>query len=886
MPGSSLRRVLFWCLVGLLGLGALPSEPAELPSPAAVKIDFTLHIRPILRDRCQQCHGLEQQLGGLRLDTPEAALEGGNSGPVILPGKSAQSRLIRLVAGLEESLVMPMGSERLTEEEIGLLRAWIDQGAPGPETAVASVSEAVDQDSATDSPRPASSHWAFISPERPSEPRVREQAWVRNPVDAFVLAKLEANGISPSPQVQRTTLIRRLSLDLIGLPPTPSQVHEFLRDNRPDAYERLVDRLLASPHYGEKWARHWLDLGRYGDSDGYENDGPRPHAWRWRHWVIEALNRNLPFDQFTIEQLAGDLLPGATVEQRVATGFNRNTLTNREGGMNLELRRTEQVMDRTETLGTVWLGLTVGCARCHDHKYDPISHKDYYQLYAFFNTTREVNIEAPLPGEMGPYLLRKPEYDQKRQELLKEHKMFELYSEWERKMLEVDSALQSGQEELADKVPDEWKLGYDHIGFDVDNDREGGYPYLRTPPAERTQKLQDLLMDHFAKWGMLPYKDKKEQLAEVRKKLGELRREYPPLSEAQTITQNPDPPKTHLLLRGDYRRLGIETPPDVLSILPPLPESEGQPSRLALARWVVSRDNPLTARVTVNRMWQAFFGRGLVKTSEDFGTRGEAPTHPSLLDWLAVEFMDNGWNVKKMHKLIVTSATYRQSSGIREDLQQLDPDNKLVAHQQRLRLPAELIRDATLATSGLLSPNIGGKSVYPPQHPAIQQRDAWNTWEESQGADRYRRGLYTFFQRTDPYPQLVNFDAPDSLSACSQRDRSTTPLQALNLLNDPVFFEAARGLAARVLREQPGRSPSDRIDYAFRLCMARGPHPAEKERLLQYYRVEKEASEGNDEQVLSYFPARGVEGVEPSEAAVWVGLSRALLNLDEFITRE
>ena len=886
MPGNSLRRVLFWCLVGLLGLGALPSEPAELPSPAAVKIDFTLHIRPILRDRCQQCHGLEQQLGGLRLDTPEAALEGGNSGPVILPGKSAQSRLIRLVAGLEESLVMPMGSERLTSEEIGLLRAWIDQGAPGLETAVAAVSEAVDQDSATDSPRPASSHWAFIPPERPSEPRVREQAWVRNPIDAFVLAKLEASGVSASPQAKRTTLIRRLSLDLIGLPPAPAVVDEFLRDNRPDAYERLVDRLLASPHYGEKWARHWLDLGRYGDSDGYENDGPRPHAWRWRHWVIEALNRNLPFDQFTIEQLAGDLLPGATVEQKVATGFNRNTLTNREGGMNLELRRTEQVMDRTETLGTVWLGLTVGCARCHDHKYDPISHKDYYELYAFFNTTREVNIEAPLPGEMGPYLLRKPEYDQKRQELLKEHKMFELYSEWERKMLEVDSALQSGQEELADKVPDEWKLGYDHIGFDVDNDREGGYPYLRAPPAERTQKLQDLLVDHFAKWGMLPYKDKKEQLAEVRKKLEKLRREYPPLSGAQTITQNPDPPKTHILLRGDYRRLGVEVQANILSVLPPLLEAGGQPSRLALARWVVSRDNPLTARVAVNRMWQAFFGRGLVKTSEDFGTRGETPTHPSLLDWLGVEFMDNGWNVKKMHKLIVSSATYRQSSGMREDLQQLDPDNKLVAHQQRLRLPAELIRDATLATSGLLSPNIGGKSVYPPQHPAIQQRDAWNTWEESQGADRYRRGLYTFFQRTDPYPQLVNFDAPDSLSACSQRDRSTTPLQALNLLNDPVFFEAARGLAARVLREQPGRSPSDRIDYAFRLCMTRGPHPAEKERLLQYYRVEKEASEDNDEQVLSYFPARGVEGVEPSEAAVWVGLSRALLNLDEFITRE
>ena len=880
-----MRQVLLSGSVALFGLGALPSEQEELPSPAAVRIDFTQHIQPIFQERCQQCHGPEKQMGGFRLDTPQAALEGGSSGPAILPGKSAQSRLIRLVAGLEEGLVMPMGSKGLRAEEVGLLRAWIDQGALGPEPATAPSLEAVDQEAPGDKSKAESTHWAFIPPQRTSSPRVREQAWVRNPIDAFILAKLEANGIPASPQARRTTLIRRLSLDLIGLPPTPSQVDDFLRDNRPDAYERLVDRLLDSPHYGEKWARHWLDLGRYGDSDGYENDGPRPHAWRWRHWVIEALNRNLPFDQFTIEQLAGDLLPGATLEQRVATGFNRNTLTNREGGMNLELRRTEQVMDRTETLGTVWLGLTVGCARCHDHKYDPISHKDYYQLYAFFNTTREVNIEAPLPGEMGPYLLRKPEYDQKRQKLLKEHKMLELYGEWEQKMLEVDSALQSGQEELADKVPDEWKLGWDHIGFDVDNDREGGYPYLRTPPAERTQKVQHLLVDHFAKWGMLPFKDKREQLAEVRKKLGELRREYPSLSEAQTITQNPDPPKTHILLRGDYRRLGIEVQPNVLSILPPLPEAGGQPSRLTLARWVVSLNNPLTARVAVNRMWQAFFGRGLVKTSEDFGTRGEAPTHPNLLDWLAVEFMDNGWNVKRMHKLIVTSATYRQSSGTRKDLQQLDPDNKLVARQQRLRLPAELIRDATLATSGLLSPNVGGRSVHPPQHPAIQQRDSWNTWTESQGADRYRRGLYTFFQRTDPYPQLVNFDAPDSLSACSRRNRSTTPLQALNLLNDPVFFEAARGLAARVLREQRG-SPSNRIDYAFRLCMTRGPHPAEKERLLQYYRAEKEASENSDEKAHSYFPARGVEGVEPSEAAVWVGLSRALLNLEEFITRE
>ncbi len=859
----------FVILMGWASLFASEETNVELPPAADIQVDFQQQIEPIFKDRCQSCHGAEQQLGGLRLDRQDGAMAGGYSGPVILPGRSAESKLIHLVAGLKEGALMPMGGERLTGKQIGLLRAWIDQGARWTEQIASSDKEGTE--------RREHPHWAFNPPERAPVPEVRIAGWVRNPIDAFVLARLESEGIAPSPEADPITLIRRVSLDLIGLPPTPGEVDRFLADQAPGAYERLLDRLLASPHYGEKWARHWMDLARYADSDGYESDFLRPHAWRWRHWLIDTLNQNMPFDRFTIEQLAGDLLPNATLNQLVASGYNRNTLTDREGGFEKEMDRVEQVMDRAENLGAVWLGLTVGCARCHDHKYDPITQKDYYQLYAFFNTAREINVEAALAGEMGPFIARKAEYDRRRQALLEDYKVLPHVADWEQKTRAAGADL-----EAADPV---WRQKWNVLGIELDYAHET----LMKDPSERSQKEQERLTDYILRHGVgvSEERGKELKLKELREKLAELKKEIPALSEAPTLEENPDPPMSYILVRGDYKNPGIEVGPDVPAVLPRLPEGS-EPLRLRLARWVVSRENPLTARVTANRIWQELFGRGLVETSEDFGTRGEPPTHPKLIDWLAMEFMDSGWDVKNLQKLMLTSATYRQSSDIRKDLQERDADNRLWARQTRFRLPAELVRDVTLAASGLLDPTIGGRSVRPPQPPGMDELGLGGEgrdWEVSQGSERYRRGLYILFRRTTPYPQLATFDAPDSFASCSRRERSTTPLQALNLLNDPVFFEAARGLAARVLRENPG-SFSDRIDYAFRLCLARSPSPAEREDLLTYYRQKKQILAKNPESVEKLFPPQSVEGADPSVASAWVGVSSVLLNLDEFITRE
>jgi len=845
------------------------ADVKELPPPTDRKIDFLKDIEPIFRARCQVCHGPSIQSGGLRLDQRAGALAGGDSGPVIQPRNSAGSRLIHLVAGLQKGLIMPVSGERLTQDQIGLLRAWIDQGAEWPESATASEDGTREENGKT-----KDSHWAFVPPRQPAVPKVRDHSWVRNPIDAFVLARLESEGVKPSPEADRVTLIRRLTLDLIGLPPTPEEVDQFVSDSRSDAYEHLVDRLLQSSHYGEKWARHWLDLARYGDSDGYETDGPRPHAWRYRHWVIEALNRNMPFDQFTVEQIAGDLLPNATIEQKVATGFNRNTLTNREGGMDLEMLRIEQVVDRTSTLGTVWLGLTLGCAVCHDHKYDPISQKEYYQLFAFFNSAIEVNLEAPLAGEIGPYLHGKPEYDNKRRELLAEYRVPELQPEWEKKTLEAATN---------PAVGDDWILAWETVGYDFD----GGQDILRLKPIQRRQKQSDELSDHFLKWyglvvGGERYKELKFQ--ELRDKLEKLGDEYPALSQAQTLAENPHPPKSHLLIRGDYRQPGSEVLAATPAVLHPLPP-DSHPSRLTLARWLVSKENPLTARVTVNRMWQELWGRGLVETSENFGKRGDRPSHPELLDWLATEFVASRWNVKKMQKLMVESATYRQASGAREELQTRDPYNRLLARQSRIRLPAELVRDVSLDASGLLNPAIGGRSIFPAQPASVGELAYRNQWKESQGADRYRRGLYVYMKRTMPYPQLATFDAPDSFTACSRREHSTTPLQALTLLNDPVFFEAAQALGVRVLREKQG-SLEERIDYAFRLCLSRSPDRDESRRLIQYYQMRKMALERDPKLVDLLFSPEGIEGIDRTEAACWAGVSSILLNLEEFITRE
>jgi hypothetical protein len=644
--------------------------------------------------------------------------------------------------------------------EIGILRAWIDQGATYPKQSTPTTRAS------------RSTHWAF-QPLRPSTvPFVVDRAWVGNGLDTFVLARLEKEKIAPSPQADRLTLLRRVYLDLIGLPPSSGEIDDHLADPRLDAYERLVDRLLASPHYGERWGRHWLDLARYADSDGYEKDSARPHAWRYRHWVIEALNADLPYDQFTIEQLAGDLLPGATTEQKVATGFHRNTLTNREGGVDREQFRVEAVVDRVNTTARVWLGLTMGCAQCHDHKYDPLSQREYYQLFAFFNSDVEVDIPAPVIGTTA----------------------------------------------------------------------------LPPPPA----------------------KGKKVSLAPAR-------------VMAQTMALGKTR-RTNVLIRGDFLRPGVEVHPGTPEVLSVLSVKES-PTRLDLARWLVDPSNPLTARVTVNWVWHKLFGRGLVATLDDFGIQGEKPSHPELLDWLASKLIHRQWRLKALLRLIVTSATYRQSSHVRPDLLVRDPYNVLLARQARQRLEAEVLRDVALTSSGLLVRTIGGPSVRPPQPAGVSELTYADSarWVESKGADRHRRGLYTWFQRTSPFPMLLTFDAPDGNLCCVRRERSNTPLQALTLLNDTVFVESARGLANRVLAESPS-DPSARLRYAFRLCTSRRPTTPELVRLRQLHDELNVLCKENEASAKK-LAGDGI-AADAVEAATWVALARVLLNLDEVVTRE
>jgi hypothetical protein len=798
---------------GLLSLG-LTTQAAPAP-------DYLRDIQPIFQKRCYVCHGPQLQLKGLRFDDRQAAMR------VIAPGDSAHSPLIAMATGAGGKFMPPSGP-RLSDNEVALLRAWVDQGARWPDSAA----------------KPGL--WSLQPIATPAPPTVGNRSWPANSIDRFVLARLEAEKVAPSPSADRATLLRRLSLDLTGLPPSPEEVRRFLADKRPDAYERQVDRLLASPHYGEKWARHWLDLAHYADSDGYEKDLERQWAWRYRKWVIEALNRDLPYDQFAIEQIAGDELPNATIEQKVATGFFRQTLTNREGGVDRKEARFEELIDRTGTFGTVWLGMTVRCAQCHDHKYDPIKQKDFYQILAYFNRTLEADIDAPLSGEMEPYLAAKPEYDRKRAELLKEYGVAPLQAEWEAGMR---GAMDNPGKKLDwDFSVTAYRAIFDHA------DR-----IMRKPAGERTEREQARLTNFFiGSSGPVLAKQKEivDKLKELRTKLQALDKALPVVTQAYAMESDPKPPVTHIALRGDYRRDGAEVEPGPPSFLPPARAT----SRLELAKWLVSPENPLVARVAVNRLWQEMFGRGIVATSEDFGTQGERPSHPELLDYLAADFRDHGWSVKRMLRQIALSATYRQSSSVRQDLEAKDPANILLARQSRLRLPAELIRDQALAASGLLDPEIGGKSIKPPQPAGVAEMRYGNNakWQESTGAERYRRGLYVHYQRTTPYPFLANFDEPDTTLACARRRISNTPLQSLNLLNDPVFFEAAGALAKRVEREAPGSSFDDKLNYAFELCLGRDPSARERDRLSTYFHQQQD----------------------------WVGLSRVLLNLDEFISRE
>ena len=1020
LPGETVALIRTWIEQGTPGL----------PSPKAGDIEYARDVRPVLEANCYACHSGEQPKSQLRLDRKATALKGGMSGPVILPGDSQHSRLIHRVSGMDGEPRMPFGRKPLAPEQIAMLSRWIDQGAKWPDSA-----EAADAGVAK--------HWAYLKPVLPAVPSVHKTGWVRNPIDAFILARLEQEGLQPSPEASRETLIRRVSLDLIGLPPTLKEIDDFVNDQRPDAYDRLVDRLLANPHYGERWARPWLDLARYADTNGFEKDRRRS-IWKYRDWVIDALNRDMPFDEFTIEQLAGDLLPNATNEQKIATGFNRNSLFNEEGGVDKDEEFWVNQIDRVNTTAAVWLGSTLACAQCHNHKFDPFTQKEYYQFLAFFNNSdyKEKSYGDTSHKYIEPVLsLPTPEQEARRDELQKqldaleaklktqtpeldaqqhswEQSMQSLESSW--KPLDVKSArslvgsklerkpdgswLAGGENPATDsyvieaRMPDEERItgiriealpdsslprggpGRDVYGnFTLTNVRaESVSPSGETHPIAMAQAEADNGDVKSEKdkpdtplWAVDASREEKRlprQLvlpfekplarssdslritlihasefsgqgigrflvsataAETPAKTTQIRAELRPVAviepekrtpeQAEKLSKafrevatslNPDrnelkrlqkdldslgivstlvmgdrataePLSAKMRIRGSFLSPGETVSAGTPAALNPWPN--GLPkNRLGLARWLVSKDNQLTARVAVNRVWEQYFSHGIVETSEDFGAQGERPSHPKLLDWLAVEFMENGWSQKAIHRLIVTSATYRQDSRVTPELNERDPYNRLLARGPRFRVEAEMVRDVVLADSGLLSPKIGGPSVFP-----YQPEGVWDLpynddqWKMSQGDDRYRRGLYTFVRRTSPYPSMTVFDAPSREFCTVRRVRTNTPLQALTTLNDPVFFEAAQALAKRII-QQAGPAPADRATLAFRLCTGRKPAPNELQDMLQSYDKNLETFRQHPELATK---VDGPASHDP-DAAAWTMVSNSLLNLDETMTKE
>lgn len=762
-------------IVFILGLGMLPA-----------KVSFNEDIRPLLSNKCFHCHGPdeEERQAKLRLDTREGALQDHAGFAAVVPGNIEESELIyRILSDDEDEVMPPPGKgEPFTKAEVALLEQWIKEGA---EYEV---------------------HWSYQKPVRPEVPEVTSGILqVRNPIDAFVLKRLHEEKLRPSPEADRPTLIRRVSLDLTGLPPTPAEVDAFLADDRPDAYERLVDDLLAKPAFGEHWARLWLDLARYADSAGYADD-PGRTIWAYRDWVIRALNANMPFDQFTIEQIAGDLLPHPTQDQLIATAFHRNTKTNNEGGTSDEEFRNAAVVDRVNTTMATWMGTTAACAQCHTHKYDPITHEEYFSLFAIFNQSEDADRrnEAPVIKVM------------------------------EKEQSEKEEALQARLVELR---------------------KEAG-------SKERDEKIKEL----------------EKQIAAIK-----------PLTTVPVMRELPanKQRKTHIQLRGNYLSLGEEVSPGVPAIFGSLPEGM-PPDRLALAKWLVSRDNPLTARVVANRFWENLFGVGLVLTSEEFGSQGERPSHPALLDWVAVEFMEQGWDMKKFLRLLVTSSVYRQHSHVSDELAERDPDNRLLARGPRVRLTAEMIRDQALAVAGLLSPKMFGPPVRPPQ-PNLGLKAAFGggtDWNTSEGEDKFRRGLYTSWRRSSPYPSMATFGAPNREVCTVRRGRTNTPLQALVTLNDPVYVEAAQALARRMAAHEGPLA--EKLTLGFRLCLARSPKPDEAARLAMLY--EKTRSRyAADEKLALEMATNPIgplpSGAQPDDLAALTIVGNVLLNLDETLMK-
>jgi mono/diheme cytochrome c family protein len=783
---------------------SLADTPASSKSE---KVDYNRQIRPIFADRCFVCHGPDaaKRQADLRFDAPSDGLK-----KVLSPGNSAGSELVRRVSSNDPDERMPPSDSkkpRLTPEQIGLIRRWIDQGAK------------------------YEIHWAYVRPTRPSVAAAGDRTWQINMVDCFIAQGHAQHGLKPAAEADRRTLLRRLSLDLIGLPPTPAEIAAFLADSSPNAYEKQVDRLLASPHFGERMAVYWLDLVRYGDTCGYHSDNHRD-VWLFRDWVIDAFNKNLPFDRFTIEQLAGDLMPGASREQRIASGYNRLLMTTEEGGAQPKEYEVKFVADRVRNTASAWLGVTMGCSQCHDHKYDPFTTRDFYSFGAFFADVKELavgrQVQSPMPTA------------------------------------EQAARLKQFDEEIA-------ALG-------------AGLP---TPPAERPKVSQS------AKEASGPSDRRGQETRAEREKLGQLKREREAFEKTipTTLVSEAVPPRVvRILRRGNWLDdSGEIVAPAIPAFLGKLETGGRRASRLDLARWFLSPDNPLVARVFVNRLWKQFFGQGIVKTLDDCGTQGAAPTYPELLDWLAVEFRESGWDVKRLVRLLVTSRTYRQSSEGSKETRQHDPANLWLARQGRFRLDAEFVRDNALAISGLLTRKIGGPSVKP-----YQPAGYWSflnfpprDWAADLGENQYRRGLYTYWQRTFVHPSLLAFDASTREECVAERARSNTPLQSLALLNDPTYVEAARAFAQRMIREG-GPTPPQRLQFAYETAVGRPPQPAEARLLVvlfEKHRKHYASDEKSARALVEAGQSKPPGDIPAAELAACTSVARIILNLHETITR-
>lgn len=1021
-PRANVLATRATVLTILIYVGANLSQAAAAEAP-----DYVKQIKPLMQKYCVSCHGADDQESGLRLDYANLLLLGGDRGSTVKAGDPDESLLVKVLHGTKGIEQMPLDQPKLSDANIALIKDWIKAGAKVPPE---------DKPSAG---RRKSDHWAFQPIVRHSVAR-DTTGWSRNAIDRFVLARLQAEKLKPSQPADRVTLIRRIYLDLLGVLPSPDDVGRFLADDRPDAYERLVGRVLSLPAYGERWGRHWLDIARYADSNGFTIDGARS-IWPYRDWVIRAVNANMSYKQFVTDQLAGDLLPNATRDQLVATGFHRNTLINQEGGTDKEQFRVESIVDRVNTTGSTFLGLSIGCAQCHMHKYDPITQREYYQIFAVFNTCDEPSIPLPSTAQQDEQTRIKTllaainaqlkAHDKARStgqsaweieyaaqpkakwnlltptefvsqagatiNKLDEHSLIvggngnipskdtytiklnvpagkttairlealtnkglpnggpglaengnfvlneiaiaQLDAKGKANKIAVSHATVDWQQEgysieqaFDGNLKTSWAIGVKQGSQNVN--REAVF-VLKTPIESTAPTSLQIVLTHnhnVAKYllGSMRFsstdqststplvpvniqrvlaiatkdrtagqkaelsgaygrsdESRKPLVSQLNKLKGQESQLKAAIPTTMVVREQRKSRQTNIHIRGNFLEKGAAVKSGVPAVLPPMQfADESNGNRLDFANWLFDPEHPLTSRVTVNRFWQRFFGLGLVETENDFGTQGNLPSHPELLDWLAAELIENDWNMKALHRVIVTSSTYRQSSKVTAPLYAKDPRNRLLARQSRIRIEAEGIRDLALAASGALSQKMLGPGVYPPQPKGIYVvTQVSKQWPESKGLDRYRRGLYTYFWRSSPYPMLPTFDAPDANGTCSRRTRSNTPLQALTLANDVAFMELAKLLSDRILRDSPAYTEA-RIRFGFQVALCREPSKSEFDILTRYVDDYATFFKNKPDQAKLAASRTRPTGVSLEASATWTGFARVLLNLDEFIMRE